>query len=424
MHTSWDTLPRDIQNQLPLGYPEIRACWRVCKHWRKCAEPKMLEWISQNRYPLERLGLAQRNITIILQRSGNALTYFEQEYPVKSEVLLRVDYCTNLQHLSLENCDLDNAKFLSTISRLSYLTSINLAGNPHVYAEKTYSALTSLKTLNRKNELIAYMGHLPFRESMTSLTELDVCNAIFCDEVGAHILYDLHALKILNISDNRLSDMIIGYLRTSLTSLSIGGNEITLAGLYDISTRLTQLKTLNYAQKEKRPAPLDLATQAMDHHLKNLTNLNLDNNALEEGGFRSIGRMSTLKSLDLSRLSLHDPLHLFKLFSLTQLQHLKLQSCNLSPLNIRITCYNFSSLKSLDLEGNTVGTEVKSIVGLVNNLTSLRLSGPDIDDEAINIITKELTSLSSLEISCSSVTEKTKMEAMKSFKCSGKHLLL
>jgi len=157
------------------------------------------------------------------------------------EALGRIKRCADQQELSLDLSELGLLSVPEEVTRLTWLESLNLQGNPLTnLAIFNFSALFKLKTLKLG---YAHIADIP--DSICDLALLEVLdlqgNNIHKISLG---LFQLENLKILNLSQNRIEIVPEGIRRLAPRKESKEKNESAIQGLSWLDLSQNALKEL------------------------------------------------------------------------------------------------------------------------------------------------------------------------------------
>eukprot|EP01018_Ginkgo_biloba_P021549 Gb_21564 [translate_table: standard] len=228
---------------------------------------------------------------------------------------------SNLENLSLSNCDVAGTLLPSSLLNLTRLAFLQLDGN------KFFS------------EMPTWLGNL------TNLAFLQLSNA------------SLHGPVPLSLSQlPRLKIVMLGY-----NDLSGDISEI-LHGPWPSLTYLRMMKAKIYG----------FIPPSVANHSSQLVYLRLDENHIEGKIPSTIGNLSQLYYLNLGTIPL-------SLGRLTQLSDLRLYS-NLLEGPIPLSFVNLSSLTYLDLKSNKLSASIPSSFGRLSLLTHLDLSHNELNE--------------------------------------------
>lgn len=456
---SWANFIPDLQQQLPLDYENLKKVRILNKHWNRFAQRRILELISENQDPIERLGISRKNIRVLIQRNPSALTSFSSVNRNKTENFSLLELCTNLRCLDVSNWNVrleDIQKICKTLGSTS-LTSFNLGPNVRLFGDFSIvcSNLTSLKHLNitPRTTVPVELTHLlnpivcflqlsslimentfitqesaRLLASATSLKELNLNNGVLGNEHANGIFTSLTNLQSLKVNENNLDwgclDSI--YRLTALTEFEIGFNYIRQEDWIPIASRLPSLRVLDVSFRSD--ARHNDSTPTLDHFattLTNLTSLSLGNWDINLKALEVLGRMTRLQSLKMV-CSLYNPDYVKKISNLKQLRYIRLMNCALTAPGIEVICQSFPRLESLLVIFNRIGkVGAMTIANSSLNLRELSIGGDfEIDDEAILAIIRKMPNLTSLITGGHRISDEVQLTLRQSFNRKGTHLIL
>jgi internalin A len=337
--------------------------------------------------------------------------------------LSTLEKLTGLTSLHLSN---NNLSDLSTLEKLTGLTSLDLSGN-NLSNLSPLEKLTGLTSLRLSSNNISDVSSL---EKLTELTDLDLSNNNLSD---LSTLEKLTGLTSLRLSSNNISDVSTLEKLTELTDLDLSNSNLSdlstlekLTGLTSLRLSSNNISDVSSLEKLTELTDLDLSNSNLSdlstlEKLTGLTSLDLSGNNLSD--LSSLEKLTGLTNLHLSSNNLSDLSTLEKLPGLTNLH---LSSNNLSDLS---TLEKLTGLTSLDLSGNNLSD--LSTLEKLTGLTSLRLSSNNISDVSsleklteltdldlmINVISDvaplgKLTNLDSLDLDGNKISDLTGIEKL------------
>ncbi|QIV96660.1 leucine rich repeat (LRR) protein [Allofrancisella inopinata] len=322
-----------------------------------------LKYIAQNLPSLSSLSLSSNSIT------DEGVRYIAQNLPA-------------LMSLNLSGCKKITDQGAIRVIRSMFLKELDLSG-----CNITDRALTHLCNQSYKRE--------GFFNNLCEAKLPDERNSI-SSNVGGDTIWGGRSLNLSNCKG--ITDAGVSYVAHCrfLEELNLSGSSVTDKGLKHIGFGLYNLRILDLSNcsdvTDKMIAPL------LINNLPKLEFLNVlgCNNI-------SIAMLNSTIRLRPRLLSLKSDMSIYKDdFNTVDLSYSKL------PLSDVIERVNlFLKLKrkinKLNLEGNNIKQfQLKSIISLLNSseicqsLKSLNLSGCEIDDKGLEVITKELTHLKTL----------------------------
>ena len=272
-----------------------------------------------------------------------------------------LQYCTNLEILSIDGNQISD---ITPLSKLTNLTSLGLGEN-QITDIGALANLTNLTSLTLTNNQIKDINYL---KNLNKLTFLSLAKNQITD-IGA--LANLTNLTSLRLDMNQITD--IGALAnlTNLTNLSLDLNQITDIGALTNLTNLT-----NLGLKDNRISDISSIS-----NLINLTSLTLDKNQIKD--ISPLENLIDLPFLSVAYNQISDITPLSKLTNLTRLSIAYNQISDITPLSKmnkleRLYVYN-QSVKSREVlsKGNTVAIEnsIKTVDGSIVNATNISYGG-------------------------------------------------
>ncbi|XP_038700166.1 receptor-like protein 14 [Tripterygium wilfordii] len=296
---------------------------------------------------------------------------------------------------NLETLDLSGTKFnnslLSSLRGLSSLKDLNLADNQlsGTIDMEDLSNLVNLKKLDlSKNEITGFVSFKGDLE-LLDLSDNYVNNSVFFS------LTEMSHLKSLNLSGNQLTGSIhlkeLAGLR-NLEELRLDGNNIEEITGPEDRTILNKLKVLGLASLTTNGKSTLLKSLGA---LSTLKTIDLGGNILNETNTsRELFNLSTLEELFLDHSSLHKNFLQNHVGSSTSLKVLHLSNCGLKgTLSGRGWC-ELSKLQELDLGHNELEGTLPSCLA---NLSSLRILDLSNNRFRGNIVSSPISNLKSIE---------------------------
>ncbi|XP_052199703.1 receptor-like protein 56 isoform X2 [Diospyros lotus] len=306
------------------------------------------EWISRKDWYFNASLLLPFKEIKTLELSDNALVGW-----TKNEGFEKLSTLTNLEVLDLSYNEINNFKILEFIGGISSLKSLNLGHNYRL--ESSYD-LTSF-------------------EKLSMLTNLEVLDLSFNWINNSKILEfigGISSLKSLNLQENELGSLVdlTSFKKfrtlTNLEVLDLGYNGINNSKILEFIDGISSLKSLNL-EGNSLGSSVDLTSFKKLCTLTNLELLDLGYNGINNSKILEfIDGILSLKSLNLRGNSLGSSVDLTsfkKLSVLTNLEVLDLSENEINNSKILEFIGGISSLKSLNLRWNSLGSSV--------NLTNL-----------------------------------------------------
>ena len=135
----------------------MKAARPVIQQFKNLSEKQMIGWLNSKK-PLSSLGLTPAALENLLKKEGEHLKHFEVANMNGQTVFKLFQYCPNVSHLVLKNCNIsaDGAKIISTFSNLTIL-DLN-ENNIGAEGAKEISRLANLTTLNLRGNDIGAEG--------------------------------------------------------------------------------------------------------------------------------------------------------------------------------------------------------------------------------------------------------------------------
>ncbi|XP_040948932.1 receptor-like protein 15 isoform X3 [Gossypium hirsutum] len=242
-----------------------------------------------------------------------------------------------------------NDSILTSLSKLSSLKSLNLAGNNFIGS----NPIDGLKRLSK----------------LKNLEILDLSHHNYIANISSQ-LNDFSSLKSLRLQDCGLVgsiDMLEFNSFINLKELYLGSN---------------QIESLGFSSYDKEQL-----------RLNKLEVLDISENLLNSSVFSSLSPLSNLKSLDLSFNNLKGPIHIEDLNVFSYLEKLVLSFNEVTEF-VPSQGLRLMNLTVLDLYGNLFNNTILSSLGTLSNLKTLSLGGSNLEG---TIDIKELDGLSNLE---------------------------
>ncbi|CEK36548.1 Ig-like domain-containing protein,Leucine Rich Repeat (LRR)-containing protein,putative S-layer protein,Internalin-A precursor,Protein prenyltransferase, alpha subunit,Leucine Rich repeats (2 copies) [[Clostridium] sordellii] len=272
-----------------------------------------------------------------------------------------LQYCTNLEILSIDGNQISD---ITPLSKLTNLTSLGLGEN-QITDIGALANLTNLTSLTLTNNQIKDINSL---KNLNKLTFLSLGENQITD-IGA--LANLTNLTSLRLDMNQITDIGVLANLTNLTNLSLDMNQIT-----DIRALANLTNLTNLGLKDNRISDISAIS-----NLINLTSLTLDKNQIKD--IRPLENLIDLPFLSVAYNQISDITPLSKLTNLTRLSIAYNQISDITPISKmnkleRLYVYN-QSVKSKEVlsKGNTVAIEnsIKTVDGSIVNATNISDGG-------------------------------------------------
>ncbi len=213
----------------------------------------------------------------------------------------------------------------------------------------------------------------PLLREMPELTYLDLHGSKITDQDVTVLENYLPKLERINITDTSITDEgLIGLSnKPFLKSLGLTQTKMSGAGFKYLRTS-TKLESVYLGQM-----PLsDGACQELEHF--NLSILHIGDAPMGDVGAVAIGKIKTLKSLQLDKTNIGD-VGIEHLENLTQLEFLSLRNTSVSDKSAKALA-RLSNLKTLDLSGTKVTDEMMAALKALPLLEELNVARTDVTD--------------------------------------------
>ncbi|GKV27248.1 hypothetical protein SLEP1_g36441 [Rubroshorea leprosula] len=285
---------------------------------------------------------------------------------VENEDFHRLSKLSNLEFLDLSWNDF-NSKILFSLSELSSLKSLNLAGNHfqvsnHTNGFKRLSKLRSLEILDLSDNDLNN-GILTSLSDFLSLKSLNLanCNLMIASnhKEGFMRFSNLRNLKILDLSGNDLNINILTSLGElpSLKSLSLRGCNLMIASNHRDGADFEKLSGFRHLEfldlSDNKDLNNNILSYLNEQNLRfvHLEVLDLSYNFFNNSVLSFVNEFSNLKSLNIEDNNLRGLVDVTKFDALRCLEELEMSYNELNQFVSTNANTSFSKLKTLYLDG-------------------------------------------------------------------------
>lgn len=288
--------------------------------------------------------------------------------------------------------------YLKIVTALRDILVLNISKN-------STKGLALAKKLIRENlkskELYLDLGNC----GLVDLSELpELWNCTHLEKLDFSTKYDEDGNNISNnrVTNNRISKIPkdLGKLK-NLTELNVAESDIKDGGAEIIGNYLNKLINLDISYSSVS----NLGVATICHNNKNIKVLNIHGNNISDNGIQQI--FDNLKSITLLNCSWNSSVKFENVVSpinILSLKHLNASHCSISGLGLRFM-RKFLKIEELYLGNNLIKGPELTRISIFKNLKVLHLETNMISDEGINTICSLNLSLSNLNISNNDITD-------------------